>query len=98
MDAARTRLIGTLEWLATELAAGGSLAQCLRRLPKADYQCLCAPLPVTSVWCWPWRGAGPRADEPLVLARIALAAGVDAPAELAAGLAQLATDLRESAP
>jgi hypothetical protein len=98
MDAARTRLIGTLEWLSAELAGTGSLTQCLRRLPKADYHRLCAPLPPASAWRWPLPLQQLPNDEALALARIALAAGADDPDRLAANLAQLAIDLREAAP
>jgi hypothetical protein len=97
MDATRARLIGTLEWLSAELAAGSALSQCLRRLPGADCHALCAPLPPAPAWRRPWALSAHQAEEPMMLARIALAAGADAPHRLAEGLAQLALDLREAA-
>ena len=93
MDAARARLIGTLERLSEELDSGSTLAQCLRRLPRADYHSLCAPFPPGSEWR---RRLAPLPDEALALARIALAAGATAPDRLAVRLAQLAIDLREA--
>lgn len=97
MDATRERLIGTLERLSSELATSGSLAQCMRRLPRSDHRGLCAPL-----------GSPPRPgrarrgaltdDEGLALARMALAAGAQEPDRLAGILALLAADLRRAPP
>ncbi len=94
MDAAHNRLIGTLERLSAELDSGRTLAQCLRRLPRADYHSLCAPFSPGSAWRR--RSAPLPTDEALALARIALAAGATAPGRLAVRLAQLAIDLREA--
>jgi len=96
MGGRHVKLIDTLEWLAAELAAGSTLPLCLRRLPHGESQLLCAPLPPLPVWRRWWRREAPRAAESMALARIALAAGADDPARLAAGLAQLAADLRET--
>jgi hypothetical protein len=97
MDAARARLIGTLEQVSAELAAGGTLSLCLRRLPQADRQSLSAPLVPSAQWRWPWAAAATPCGEAIVLARIALAVGAESPDRLAAGLAQLARDLRDVA-
>lgn len=97
MNAARARLILTLESVAAELAGGDSLVQCLQRLPRQDFRSLCAPLPSGAGRRWPWAVRAPSSDEPLALARIALAAGADTPERLAASLGQLALDLREGA-
>lgn len=94
MDALRARLIITLEGLSADLAAGTPLPRCLRRLPRADYQALCAPLLPAAPQRWPRVGAVRARDEPLMLARIALAAGAEAPDELAQALSRLASDLR----
>jgi hypothetical protein len=96
MDAARARLIGTLERLSAELGSGSTLAQCLRRLPRTDYHSLCAPLNPGSHWRWRWQPESLPPDEALLLARIALAAGAEEPDRLAVRLAQLAADLREA--
>ena len=97
MDAARARLIGTLERLSAELDSGSTLAQCLRRLPRADYHSLCAPPGPASHWRWRRQSAPLPPGEAVALARIALVAGAQEPDRLAASLAQLAVDLREAA-
>ena len=97
MEAARERLIGTLERLSTELATTGSLAPCLRRLPRGDQRELCAPLaPPRRRWREPPRALTP--PEVLALARMALVAGAQEPDRLAEQLAELAAALRGAPP
>lgn len=100
MDAARIRLIEILQSLAQQLAAGQPLPACLRRLPRGDFHALSAPLAPRSRWRrpWPLRVATESADEAWLLARLAVAAGGEAPEHLARGLAELARDLARRPP
>lgn len=95
MDAARTRLIELLYALVVPLSAGEPLARCLRRLPRRDWQALCAPLAPVPRWGLPRPRAQVALDEAWLLARLALAAGGEAPEQLAARLSELARDLEQ---
>jgi len=100
MDAARSHLIEILQALARQLAAGEPLPACLRRLPRGDLHALSAPLAPRSRWRrpWPLRAATASEDEAWLLARLAVAAGGEAPERLARGLAELARDLARRSP